>query len=65
MLGSLKNSSSVKSPNFLQQKLKIPGIKFCFDRKMHPLMESYPSLRLFMDCGERPKKQKSLDSVVA
>ena len=36
ILGSLKNSSSVKSPNFPQQKLKMPGIKFCFDRKMRP-----------------------------
>ena len=27
MLGSLKNSSSVKSPNFPQQKLKMPGVK--------------------------------------
>ena len=55
ILGSLKNSSSVKSLNFLQQKLKMPGIKFCFDKKMRPSMESYPSLLLQMDCGERPK----------
>ena len=55
MLGSLKNSSSVKVHNFPQQKLKMPGIKFCFDRKMHPSMESYPSLLLLMNCGERPK----------
>ena len=40
MLGLLKNSSSVKIPNFLQQKLKMPGIKFYFNRKMHPSMES-------------------------
>ena len=40
MLGSLKNSSSVKNPNFPHQKLKILGIKFSFDRKMHPSMES-------------------------
>ena len=56
MPGSLKNSSSVKSPNFLQQKLKMPGIKFRFDRKMSPSMESYPIIILLMDCGERPKK---------
>ena len=40
MLGSLKNSSSVESPNFPQQKLKMPEIKFCFDKKMRPSMES-------------------------
>ena len=40
MLGSLKNSSFVKSPNFPQQKLKMPGIKFFFYRKLRPLMES-------------------------
>ena len=40
MSGSLKNSSSIKIPNFPQQKLKMPGIKFCFNRKMHPSMES-------------------------
>ena len=62
MLGSLKNSSSVKIPNFLQQKLKMPGTKFCFDRKMHPSMESHPSLLLPMDCGERPKKQEAIAS---
>ena len=38
--GSLKNSSSVRSPNFPHQKLKMLGIKFCFDRKMRPSMES-------------------------
>ena len=53
---SLKNSSSVKIPNFLQQKLKMPEIKFCFDKKMHPSMEVHPSLLLLVDCGERPKK---------
>ena len=40
MLGSLKNSSSVKIPNFLQQNLKMPRNKFCFDKNMHPSMES-------------------------
>ena len=57
MLASLKNSSSVKSPNFLHQKLKMPEIKFCFNRKMCPSMESYPSLLLLMNYGERPKKR--------
>ena len=33
---SLKNSFSVKGPNFPQQKLKMLGIKFCFNRKMRP-----------------------------
>ena len=56
MPGSLKNSSPVKIPNFPQQKLKIPGIKFCFDRKMHPSMESHPSLVLMINYGERTKK---------
>ena len=56
MLGSLKNSSSVKIPNFPQQKLKMPGIKFYIDRKMCPSIESYPSLLFLMDGGERPKK---------
>ena len=40
MLGSLKNLSSVKGPNFPQQKLKMLGIKFCFNKKMCPSMES-------------------------
>ena len=56
MLGSLKNSSSDKSSNFLHQKLKMPRIKFCFYRKMLPSMESYPSILFLMDFGERPKK---------
>ena len=56
MLGSLKNSSSVRSPNFPHQKLKMLGIKFRFDRKMRPSMESKPSILLLMDCGERTKK---------
>ena len=55
MLGLLKNSTSVKIANFLQQKLKMPRIKFCFDRKMHPSMESHPSILLLIDYGERPK----------
>ena len=58
VLGSLKNSSSVKSPNFPQQKLKITRIKFRLDRKIGPSMESYPSILLLMDCGERPKIKK-------
>ena len=56
MLGSLKNYSFVKGPNFLGQKLKMPGIKFRFNRKMRPSMESQPSILLLKDCGERPKK---------
>ena len=56
MLGSLKKSSSVKIPNFPHQKLKMLEMKFWFDRKMRPSMESHPSLLLLMDCGERPKK---------
>ena len=44
MPGSLKNSSSEKIPNFPHQKLKMPGIKFCFDKKTFPSMESYPSI---------------------
>ena len=59
IMGSLKNTSPVKIPNFPQQKLKMLGIKFFFDRKMHPSMESYPSLILLMDCGERPKKNNT------
>ena len=55
MLGSRKNSSSVKIPNFLQQNLKMLGIKFCFDRKMRPSMESHPSILLLMDCEEIEK----------
>ena len=44
MLGPLKNASSIKIPNFSQQKRKMPKIKFFLDRKMHPLIESWPSL---------------------
>ena len=55
MLVSLKNSSSVESPNFRIEKLKMLGIEFCFDRKMRPSMESQPSILLMMDCGERTK----------
>ena len=55
MPGSLKNSSSVKSPNFSLQKLKMLEIEFRFDRKMRPSMESQSSILLLMDCGERPK----------
>ena len=55
MLGSLKNSSFIEIPNFLHRKLKMLRIEFCFDRKMHPSMESQPSIILLMDYGERPK----------
>ena len=55
---SLKNSSSIESPNFPHQKLKMLGIEFCFDRKMRPSMESHPSILLLMDCVERPKNKK-------
>ena len=40
MTGSLKNYSSIKIPNFSQQTLKMARIKFYFDRKMRPSMES-------------------------
>ena len=56
MLGSLKNSSSVKIRNFPHRKLKNLGIEFFFNKKMRPSMESQPSIHLPMDCGERPKK---------
>ena len=56
MLGSLKNSSYVRIPNFLHQKLKMSGIELRFDRNMRPSMESQRSILLLMDCGERPKK---------
>ena len=56
MLGSLKNYSSARSPNFPQEKLKMLGIEFRFDKKMHPSMEIQPSILLLIDCGERPKK---------
>ena len=42
ILGSLKNSSHVRSPNFPHQKLKMLGIELRFDRKMHPSIESQP-----------------------
>ena len=48
MSGSLKNSSSVRSPNFQHQKLKMPGIEFHFNRKMRPSMESQPSILLLL-----------------
>ena len=44
MLGLLKNSSSIRRPNFLHQKLKMLGIEFRFNKKMHPIMESDPSI---------------------
>ena len=56
LLSSPKISSSVESPNFRIKKLKMLRIKFCFDRKMCPSMESQPSILLLMNCGERPKK---------
>ena len=56
MLGSLKNSSFERIPNFPYIKLKMLGIEFRFDKKMRPSMESQPSILLLMDCGERPKK---------
>ena len=49
MLGSLKNSSSARSPNFSHQKLKMLGIEFRFDRKMRPSMGSQSSLILLID----------------
>ena len=55
MLGSLKNYSSARSPNFPHQKLKMIGIEFHFDRKMRPSMEIQPSLLLLIDCGEKTK----------
>ena len=55
MLVSLKNSSYVESPNF-HIETKMLEIEFRIDRKMHPSMESQPSIVLLMDCGERPKK---------
>ena len=48
MLGSLKNSSSVRSPNFPYEKLKMLGIEFRFDRKIRPSMESQPSFLLLV-----------------
>ena len=62
MLRSLKNSSSVESPNFSHRKLKMVRIEFRFDRKMRPSMESQSSILLLMDYGERPKKQEALAS---
>ena len=56
MLGSLKNSSFVESPNFLHRKLKMLIIEFRFNRKMRHSMESQPSILLLMDHGDRPKK---------
>ena len=56
ILGSLKNSSFVESPNFLHRKLKMLGIEFRFYKEMRPSMESQPSILLLMGCGERPKK---------
>ena len=55
MLGLLKNSSSIRRPNFLHQKLKMLGIEFRFDRKMCPSMESQPRIIFLIDCEERPK----------
>ena len=60
MLGSLKNSTSEKSPNF--PHLKMLRIEFRFDRKLRPSMEIWPSIILLMDCRERPKKEESVAS---
>ena len=49
MLGSLKNLSSTRSPNFPHGKLKTLGIEFLFDRKMCPSMESQPSILLWRE----------------
>ena len=56
MLGSLKNYSSARSPNFSHRKLKMLEIEFRFDIKMRPSMEIHPSLIFLIDCGERIKK---------
>ena len=56
MLGLVKNLSSIRSPNFPHQKLKMPGIEFRFDRKMRPSMEIQPSILILIDCEKRPKK---------
>ena len=56
MLGSLKKYSSVESPNFPHQKMKIFRLEFHFDKNMRPSMESQPRIILLMDYGERPKK---------
>ena len=42
MLGSLKNSFSVESPNFPHQKLKMSGIEFSFNRNIELFKESCP-----------------------
>ena len=58
MLGSLKNSSFVRSPNFLHQKMKILGIEFFFDKKMHPSMEIQPSILLLWIVERDPKSKE-------
>ena len=55
MLGSLKNSSFVRSPNFPHQKLKMSEIEFRLNRKMRPSMQSHPRILFLMDYGERAK----------
>ena len=59
MPGSLKNYPSVKSPSFPQKKLKMPGIEFCFDRKMRPSMESYPSIHFTDGLWRETQKVRS------
>ena len=44
-----------KKTYFFAPKLKMLRIEFRFDRKMHPSMESHPSILLLIHCGERPK----------
>ena len=52
---SLKNSSSVESPNF-HIELKMLEIEFRIDRKMHPSMESNLSILLLKIYGGRSTK---------
>ena len=51
MTSSLKNSSSIKSPNLLHQKLEMHRIKFYFNKKMRPSMKIYTSLIFLMIYG--------------
>ena len=53
MLVSLRNSSFVEIPT---SKLKMLEIEFRIDRKMHPSMESHPSILLLKICGGRSTK---------
>ena len=56
MMGSPKNSSSVRRPNFPHQKLKMLDIKFHFNRKMRPSMESQPRIFLLVDLWRETQK---------